>query len=635
MTPDDRPVRTYRRIPADPRSFPGLQPVIPNYSHALPHEAPLEDEENDITGSETETDADDEDVESGDSQPFGMQSQQSTLRDAATHERTSQLVLETLCQALFTLLPMYQAAVAMAHEDHGTPTSETSDNENVRLDLIRDNVGLIQALHASEQLYGAADNVLRFLTSLLARSEVINYMINATGDVSTARQFIDAFLNDIWRILADDPEDDFDNSDGQSDTQETDGNSSNDQPLEVDIANPDVGQAAPSILATTSLDEPFKIRGQGKMALDAILCDPRLEQDGATSAAHIAIENKANENPGTTVNLEPWMIDTTSNSAKVRSKKLKRKKKAATRGNDFERAATKKDKESLNLPKSSHSGLKASASITSVLTSDESAPEPVVRSPYATKNIFEQLKLIEDAKSARRSSPESAVVDDDKVSIEIATEQDYLRKPVDQDRTGLNQDPSSSAEAEAPVQPIIDVLKTEVIQSWADCEIDSSNAPPTSDSSPVNTMPAKDKASAKGDSEIAPDPTGLVDVSTTRAFPSKGERGNPDRQSSSNQRLPSLPRNSDIRVQAVADGTGTSSVSHRDKPQPSPGRFPFPPGLGFKNQSSNLMQHQGLSMKDIKEGATIELHPTKRTECIVHREPRERPDYSCILFAAG
>lgn len=581
-----------------------------------------DEEEDDFLGSET--DADDEDDESGDSRLSGLPSIR--LEDAnqdALYQSMAQLAVQDLCHAMVTMSHLYQETIAKSLDGSDASVSQISDNEESRLDMLRASNEFKQAVDIAERLYDTANSQLAFFAGLLDRREVHAAITSTTPGDMAAHRLIQLFLADVWKLLADNLEEDFDAPDAHYDIQQTERSSSNAQPSEVEATTTEKGEA--SVPTPSGLAEPFQLRDQGKMSLNAILCDQPSESTGTTTGVHIESTDPVPELKDTKVTLEPWMIEATPTVVKAKTKKNKRKKKATPRNNDVE-APDPVSEKSKDLPRSLHSGLKASNSVTSVLTSDESAPEARFKSPFATKNIFEQLKLVEDAKQAARPSDSSAPADEDKAR---GGKQELVQKQIDVNNKPPSQHVDLNSKPEAPPASKATGLQTEVIDSWADCEVEDPPKPPSnsvksvaSDVSEIN-KPSKDADPRKLNS-----PSNLVSP-----FPLQVENN----QSLSGQRLQSSARGPSTKNQIAVNGAGTSAVSQTNGGSLSSGRLPFPPGLGFRNQSPNpnSLYNRGLSFKDIREGASIEVHPTKGTECVVLREPRERPDYPCMLFAAG
>lgn len=599
--PTDRPIKTYRRL-VDPRSLPGLQPVVPDYSQISNLEAHPEAEQDDNT--ESETDADDEDAESGDSQPFRAQAIQLAEGDTGL-QRELNTITELLCVALVSILPAYRQVITSTLESHATPTPSALDDDEERLEIMRGNDELEQALHAVEQFFGATQEILQCLRHLLQSPALILHITKVTGDLAMAHRYIALFHQDIWRILSDD-DDDFGNSEGQYDAQETDRATSIGDFAEDDIACGDKEELSPRV---TSLSGPDESRG--KMALDAILCDTPFKQGGATSGSHVTFSDAAKENKSNVVKLESWMKDSAPTAIKAKSKKSKRKKKTATHGNDADTSA-RVPKEGKGLPtttKFSSSGLETSGSIASITTSEESAPEVAVRSAFATKNIFDQLQHVGDANSAPADPPDVALASQNDESAEVV---DSPKSQEEQVIVGVTLQANAVA------------LKPEVIRSWTVREVDSPRSAAIGESLQSGASLVGDKASILETSRLAsssvPDFNAKVDVRSQDRLEEMGRL--------LVARSPDIPSASQNKAQIPFGKTDTTAPHHT-------GRLPPPPGLRPKIRSTYPTYHQSLSMKDIQEGATIEPHPTKETECIILREPRERPDYSCTLFVAG
>lgn len=603
--PTDRPIKTYRRL-VDPRSLPGLQPVVSDYSQSSNLEAHHEAEQDDYT--ESETDADDEDAESGDSQPFRAQALQLAEKDTAL-QRELNTITELLCMALVSILPMYRQVFTSAFESHATSTSSVPDEDEERLEAMRGNDKLAEALHVIERFFGATHEILQCLGHLLQSPALIHHISKVTGDLTKAHRYIALFHQDIWRILSDD-DNDFDNSDGQYDAQETDRATSIDDSAENDIACSDKEESVPRVASLSGPDETSQ-RSLGKMALDAILCDTPVKQGDATSGSHVAFSDAAKENQSHVVTLEPWMIDSAPTAIKAKSKRSKRKKKAATHGNDVD-ASARVLKEGKSLPsttKCSTSGLKASDSIASAMTSEESTAEITVRTAFATKNIFDQLKRVGDAMSASGESPDLALTSQSKGSAEVG---DSPKSRENEVIGGVSLETNAVA------------VVSEVIRSWSNCEVDFPSSAAIGDGLHSGASLISDKALVLETSRIA-NPS--VFISTEKADVRSQDRlEGMDRLL--HARSPGTPSASENKARNPLGESVTTAVHHS-------GLLPPPAGSEPQIRSTYPTYNQSLSMKDIREGATIEPHPTKGTECIVLREPRERPDYSCTIFVAG
>ncbi|KAJ9127281.1 hypothetical protein QFC24_001519 [Naganishia onofrii] len=380
--------------------------------------------------------------------------------------------------------------------------------------------------------------------------------------------------------------------------------------------NTDLGNDEPTPdLQNASL--PFKVFAQAKT--DAI--NGKLHREAASG---ITPEAKIQKPVQKMSDLdESWMEPTPVVVPAAKKKKNKRKKKTlAGMGSTIPGSAgyfNLHKEGDIDAIKPNDSGaLKPSISIVSHVESEMSSVEPAIRSAFATTNIFEQLKRTDLGEERPPPSDEQKEVDSTSVASAELMERKEVSKATDSSDTKQDQ-----------LQPV--ALKTAwvdsvAIESWADTD-DTANIsptlePPSRDAPPT---PAFDGLPSAEPGMVGPDlQVASTGVASGRGFFAK-RRGVPkNRWGHASQHDQRKPYHNANNANKPDNRQGSAQDKVVIEKTPVPHQTP-----------GNPFNHPRLSYRDMNDGATIELHPVKRTECCILREPLERPDYDCTLFVAG
>ncbi|KAJ9122247.1 hypothetical protein QFC22_001667 [Naganishia vaughanmartiniae] len=297
---------------------------------------------------------------------------------------------------------------------------------------------------------------------------------------------------------------------------------------------------------------------------------------------------------------DSWMEPTPAFVPVAKKKKNKGKKnKSAGTGSNVPASAgyfgTYKEN-ATNTGRTNDSGsLKASLSMVSQADTELSSAEPIVRSAFATTNIFDQLKRT-DLEEGQSPSPETSH-EQGLVKLPGTTTQMKLTNV-----PNLTASPDRKMDQERPVGDDSLWVDAALAESWADTEV-------TSALSPVHEAQSTDvplASSFEPASTVEPEmPTPTLQVASTGT--ASGQGAVPKRRlffkprwgnaNQHGQRKPFHTANTEITSNnaqgSVDDKTATTETSAAHQTR------------------TNTLGRPRLSYRDMHDGATIELHPIK------------------------
>lgn len=618
-TREVKPVKTYKGngVPWQNQHGPGLQPAVTIYNTAEVNlQSPPRPEGHD--GSEGTDELDSDETESRDAEIFDAPNlrRNYNLNDAL--ETQFGRLLDLSLQVLADVWPFYEPTVIGqlvmddSEDEPVAPTDVSRSTESER-ETIRDHAKVPHIIGLVEEIWGATAGY-DHLATLFNQDKFIATAIRLTGDPATAHLFIQSILHDLVEYLeepyedTDEGQDATDRSDAQGASDLAERDQASDETFDDDDAAYMDSQVLPPPLTYAPLT-----RVEIEPAVIATPIDGTAIPDNQRVTAKDDKGGKSDP-----VKHEAWMENDTPAPIKTKSKKNKRKKKPAVRANNSQvpGSATYYDKDkdtqgTVEFPDAVNA-LQPSESSVSQTVSEDSGSEPTFRSPYATANIFERLGLSDDAHASPGNQIGSSHVEDAQPAVADSTEKpkpnaDRAKESAGASAHSTQRQPTKLQEVKDPGH-----LTSEPVLSWADSEVDPDPTAASDSAVPPATVSKTPAGSAVED-----------DVQPKCAGGHLFGRRNPQRWNEPGRHVNQSPVNN------VTNDRSTEGQSQGDV-----GRVPAQPGLQTEPPKTRL-HTAGLSLRDIREGATVEPHPTKGTACVILREPLERPDYDCTLFVAG
>lgn len=625
-TRGEKSVKTYQSHGAGSQNrhgmAPGLQPAMSIYGSSSVNLGGSRDD-----GSDGTNELDSDDTESGDAEIFDGQNLRQTFSLTNVLEAAYSELLTLSLQVLAEAWPAYEPKVTGELSDHGDGDSDdaghisqsTGSQRSLQRQSLRDNANVPRILELVQEVWGIEAGYHHF-SALFKREEIINTAIQLSGDTACGHRYIQMIVSDIVEALGEvvegtsEDQGGTDMSDVQGASDLADRDRASDETFDDDSSAYMAAQDVPSLPFTTvPLD-----RSKEDTDAHALSLTDKSANEGDKVSSRIDKEEIA------PVQHEPWMDNDTPAPVKTKGKKNKRKKKSARATNSrVPGSATYYDKgkgaAEEAKPLKNASTLKASDDIGSQDVSEESGPEPTVKSAYVTANIFDRLKIsdVHDTSSGRRVGASAQ-------GLQItATAQPTDKSEYNAEKGKENatcKDLHDTQTTSAPELKDPGRLTSNPISSWSDGEgeLPSAQVGPAGTSrftvnlSIGQTIQVASANAHRVPSESVSAPPGFTTEPGTFRKPLTGSIR-------LNSQLPTGAGN-------LASDSGVEGTSRGNDPAVS---------VPLGTHSRTRFHTGGLSQRDIREGATIERHPIKGTECVILREPLERPDYDSILFVSG
>lgn len=606
------PIKTYQRQGAAP----GLQPAF------TIHNAPpinLGTTHGDAESDGTrETDSDD--TESGDAEIFDGPNLRRNFDLAGALQQQFDQLLSLSLQVLVDVWPSYERSVTgefsvSSGEDDSAEPIDVSRSTGSERQSLGDNVKVQDIIRLVEEIWGFDKGYVQFAT-LFQREDFLSTATLVSGDEEYGHRYIQMIVNDIVDMLEETNQTPSEDQ-GVTDLSDAQGTSDADRERASDEAFDDASSAymASRELPSPSLPNVPLYRGQiGNDVTPSPIDHEATKND---IRVEVNIDKDAKVGP---VKHEPWMDNDTPAPVKAKAKKNKNKKKKKSAvpatNSQVPGSATYYDKGKTDAddgkPRGKNNATEPPDVIVSQELSENSEPEPTVKSAYVTANIFDQLKISDDTDG----SPGPQI----KLSVENK-QSSVPAQSIDGSKQGAKEDTASALSAGTPHQTIKaenkkGQLTFEPVPSWADSAVDSF---------PSLATPGDSVKSITDPSVVPKTPAALANAQV----PAKSVAG----QSSGrgffpNQWVGPVHHGNGLPAANLAKNQTAEARSRGDNASPAR----LGPQLDGPRTRFNT---GGLSLRDIREGATVERHPTRGTECVILREPLERPNYDSILFVSG
>jgi hypothetical protein len=603
----EKPIKTYQNHGAPSQDQHGsaveLQPAATIYNAA---EVNLNSNRGVQGDDESEgTDAlDSDDTESGDAEIFDAPNLRRNYDLNDAYKTQYGRLLDLSLQVLADVWPLYEPRQLMMvdSDDEAGAQTDASRSTDSEPETLRNNTKVTHLIGLVEEIWGSEAGY-EHLATLFNQDRFIAAAIRLTGDSPTAHLFIQSILNDIVEYLEeiyedmDEVQDATDRSDEQGASDLAERDQASDETFDDEDAAHMDSQALPL--------PPFTNAPLTRVKIEPAVVANSVDAKATPDSERVALKDDKGGKTGP-VQHEDWMENDAPAPVKTKARKNKRKKKPAVRANTSEVPGSapyyNKDRDIQATVESldAVNALKASESSVSQEGSEDSGPEPTFRSPYATINIFDRLGLSEVAQVSPGNQIGSSHVED----VQPVDSDDKPKPSAD----GAKQLTASADWAQRQPTKAQDIkdsgLTSEPVPSWADSEPDPPyvTADPTAPSSSALPPPKSSGSQPNLFSRRG---------SFQQRWMGPGGHGNESPvNNAESDRLASGQRQSDVRREAAQSGLS-------------------------KEPSKTRPHTAGLSLRDIREGATVEPHPIKGTPCVILREPLERPDYDCTVFVAG